>query len=206
MSTVMAMFPLSVVALPGSVVPLHIFEDRYRQMMQTLLDGDDAMEFAIVPIVRGREVGGGEERADVATKVRIVDARVHPDGRYDIVTVGLSRCRIRAWLPDNPHAWAEVDEVQDHGAAALGPERMADATDMVRSILERCAALGEPVPEIPDELASDPGLAVFQLAALAPVGDHDRAAMLGIDDVGERLDALLRALGDVDAVLKFRES
>ena len=47
---------------------------------------------------------------------------------------------------------------------------------------------------------------MFQLAALAPVGDHDRAAMLGIDDVGERLDALLRALGDVDAVLKFRES
>ena len=77
---------------------------------------------------------------------------------------------------------------------------------MVRSILERCAALGEPVPEIPDELASDPGFAVFQLAALAPVGDHDRAAMLSIDDVGERLDALVRALGDVDAVLKFRES
>ena len=204
--TVMAMFPLSVVALPGSVVPLHIFEERYRQMMRMLLDSDGAMEFGIAPIIRGREVGGGEERADIATRVRIVDARVHPDGRYDIVTVGLGRCRVERWLPDDPHAWAEVTDAHDEGVDAVTTEQIAEILTQVASICDRSARLGASPPEMPAELADHTGHAVFQLAALAPIGDHDRAELLQIDDVAQRLVRLREALTDVEAVLKFRES
>lgn len=54
------MFPLGLALLPGAVLPLHIFEPRYRRMVADLLSADDDMRFGVVLIERGRE--SGEER------------------------------------------------------------------------------------------------------------------------------------------------
>ena len=69
--TRMAMFPLGTVLLPTGILPLHVFELRYRRMIEECLAADTP-EFGVVMIERGREVGGGDQRSHVGTVARIV--------------------------------------------------------------------------------------------------------------------------------------
>ena len=61
----MPMFPLGTVLLPSVLLPLHIFEERYRTLIRDVLDAD--REFGVVLIERGSEVGGGDTRSSVGT-------------------------------------------------------------------------------------------------------------------------------------------
>ena len=88
------MFPLGTVLFPHAVLPLHVFEPRYRVMMRRCIDGDG--EFGVVLIERGSEVGGGDARFDVGTIARIVQAAELDDGRFAIATVGLAPVPRRA--------------------------------------------------------------------------------------------------------------
>ena len=67
------MFPLGGVLLPGAVLPLHVFEPRYRQLVvDCLADDDGDPEFGVTLIERGSEVGGGDQRTDVGVVARMV--------------------------------------------------------------------------------------------------------------------------------------
>jgi len=101
------MFPLGGVGFPGSVMPLHVFEPRYRQMMSDLQRGD--LRFGIVLIERGSEVGGGEVRTTIGTRMRVSEATHYEDGRWGIVAVGEERIRVVTWLPDDPYPLALVE-------------------------------------------------------------------------------------------------
>ena len=57
------MFPLGTVLLPGGILPLHVFEDRYRELTEYCLGNQTS--FGVVLIERGHEVGGGDVRASV---------------------------------------------------------------------------------------------------------------------------------------------
>src|SRR3954447_18112242 len=95
------MFPLGGVLLPSVYLPLHVFEPRYRELVQVCLDGDQ--EFGVVLIERGSEVGGGDQRVDVGTVARIVEAPQMPEGRGALGTVAPRRIRVREWLVDYPY-------------------------------------------------------------------------------------------------------
>ena len=112
------MFPLGTVLFPHAVLPLHIFEHRYRALAETCLRGDG--RFGVVLIERGDEVGGGDTRFGVGTVARIVEAARTPDGRYLLATVGTERFRVRKWLDDDPYPRAEIDVIGE-------PKRVADA-------------------------------------------------------------------------------
>jgi Lon protease-like protein len=94
------MFPLGVVLFPGMALPLHIFEARYREMIQDCLR--HGQEFGVVLIERGSEVGGGDQRSDVGTVAHITEAAQLPDGRWALLAVGTRRIRVQTWLPDDP--------------------------------------------------------------------------------------------------------
>src|SRR5207249_3558867 len=94
------MFPLGTVLFPHALLPLHVFEPRYRLMTQRVL-GDDG-EFGVVLIERGSEVGGGDTRFGIGTVARIVRAQELPDGGYALATVGIRRVRVTRWLLDDP--------------------------------------------------------------------------------------------------------
>src|SRR6478735_2099236 len=129
---VMPMFPLGMALLPGAVLPLHVFEPRYRQMVHDILADDvEAPEFGVVMIERGREVGGGDTRALVGTVARVVDMRALPDGRYALVAVGAERLRVNAWLPDDPYPLADIDVWPDDD---LGIIDVDDATRTVAQL------------------------------------------------------------------------
>src|SRR5258708_27579797 len=108
-SVSMPMFPLGTVLFPHALLPLHVFEPRYRLMTQRVLRGEG--EFGVVLIERGSEVGGGDTRFGVGTVARIVRAQELPDGGYALATVGLRRIRVTRWLADDPFPRAEVADL-----------------------------------------------------------------------------------------------
>jgi Lon protease-like protein len=195
------MFPLGTVLFPHAVLPLHVFETRYRALTEDCLAGDAT--FGVVLIERGSEVGGNDERFDVGTAARIIQAGRLDDGRWLLVTVGDERLRVRRWLPDDPYPRAEVEPIPDRAE----PGAAADLPDLTRNLtrlLALRAELGEPVPGVEVALPDDPVHASYEACALATLGPLDGQRLLELDDAGERLRALGAWLRDEVAVLEFR--
>ena len=139
------MFPLGSVLLPGGLLPLHVFEPRYRQLVIDCLAADDGdPEFGVTMIERGWEVGGGDERTNVGVVARMVQVDALDDGRYALVAVGTRRIRVNAWLPDDPYPLADVDDWPDDDPDADElPDRVGSAADRLRSVLELAVDVGD---------------------------------------------------------------
>ena len=196
------MFPLGTVLLPSGFLPLHLFEERYRRMIADLLEGD--REFGVVLIRRGSEVGGGDERCDVGTRARVLEAREAPDGRWSVTAVGLQRLCVHRWLSDDPYPWAEVRPMPDASGPPVAEVAYRRVEGSLRRLLGCLAELGEPVAEMMFEVADDPGLGTLQLAALAPIAVHDRQRLLECDRATERVLLLERMLGEAQEVVDLR--
>jgi Lon protease-like protein len=196
------MFPLGTVLFPHGVLPLHVFEPRYRTLVDDVL-ARDAPEFGVVLIERGSEVGGGDARFRIGTLARVVDAQQLPDGRSGLVTVGTRRFRVDRWLPDDPYPRAEIEVLAEPPAGAGDAERRDAVERALHRVIGLAAELGARVGTEPPALAADPVRAGWEAAALAPIGPLDALDILGIDDPSTRLDRLagaLRAAGDLLAL------
>lgn len=197
------MFPLGTVLFPSVVLPLHVFEERYRQLARDCLAGD--REFGVVLIERGSEVGGDDVRTDVGTVARITEAVELEDGRWFLTTVGSRRIRVERWLDDDPYPRAEVT---DWPGAAPSADSLAaeleDVTGRLRRALALAAELGEALAPVTLELSTDPSLASFQMAAVAPIGPLDRLRVLSIDGAAGRLATMSGLLADAAEMLEAR--
>jgi len=187
------MFPLGVVHFPGVVLPLRVFEPRYRRLTADCLAGDG--EFGVVLIERGWEVGGGDTRFGVGTMTTIVDAGMAPDGLIHLRTVGTRRVRVLRWLEDDPYPRADVEDLAPCELGAGDDAALAAAERQVRQALAMRAELAEPAAPFNFELDADPAVALFQLAAVAPVGPVDHQRLLE----AEHPAALLALLDDLMA-------
>lgn len=195
------MFPLGSVLVPGMILPLHVFEPRYRRLVRDCLAGDG--EFGVVLIERGSEVGGGDVRTDVGTMARIVRADETPDGRYAVGAVGVRRIRVRRWLDDDPYPRAEVVDWPDPDPdpSGTGVAALADVATLLRRVSALRAELGEPAPPLDLELSDDPVIAGYQATAVAPLGSADRQALLRSSDVEQRAEMLRDLLaGQLDVL------
>ena len=218
--SVMAMFPLGSVLLPGGVLPLHVFEPRYRDMIRDCLRADGEPEFGQALISHGWETGGGDDRVMVGTVARMLQVDAIDENRYALIAVGTRRIRINAWLPDDPYPIADVDDWPDEDpdppglaldvAASHARVRAARAlaTQLVDQLDENDPAElgGAPVDAGDDDISDDPLLATYHLATLAPIGPADRFRLLAAPGPAQRLDRLDEILDDVEAMLKFRLS
>ena len=200
------MFPLGMVLLPTMVVPIHVFEPRYRQMTKDCLDGD--REFGVVLIERGSEVGGGDIRTDAGTMARIVDAQELPDGRWGLVAEGARRIRVFRWLEDDPYPRAEVQDWPDDDLGpGEGAEMDAGLPSVVaswRRVLALQSELGAPGPPATFEVSDDPLTAVWQLASLSPMGPLDRQRLLTAANATRRLGLLEESLAAAEEIIRAR--
>jgi Lon protease-like protein len=196
------MFPLGTVVFPHTVLPLRVFEPRYRQLTRDCLDA--GREFGTVLIDRGSEVGGGDHRTDLGTLVTIVEAQEAPDGQWALLTLGTRRLRVRRWLEDAPYPRAEVEEVPEPGWVDAADDAFETAERLVRRSLALRAELGEAVPPMHVELAEERLAASWQLHALSPLGSFDRQALLAVDDPAARLDRLASLVAEENLVLEQR--
>lgn len=199
-------FPLGTTLLPGGVLPLHIFEQRYQVMLNDALEGDRT--FAVVLISRGSEVGGGEVRTTFGTLARIREHSRFDDGRAAVVADGLHRVEVLDWLPDDPYPKARMVDLHEPETTSDDRERLVSVRGALGELWETAHRIGrlDGIPEI--EWATDTADGVWQVAALAPIGELDRQALLTDPDNAariERLDTLirgvdddLRLLGDID--------
>jgi Lon protease-like protein len=196
------MFPLGTVLLPTALLPLHVFEERYRALVRDCLAGD--RELGVVLIERGSEVGGGDLRTDVGTVARILEAQELPDGRWALVCVGDRRLRVVEWLPDAPYPCASVEDWPD-GATGAGFAVVVDAVvTRLRRVLALAAEAGDDASPATLELSDDPNLAVYQAATVAPLGPHDRQRLLVAATPDERVVLLDSLLIDAEEVLTLR--
>lgn len=196
------MFPLGSVLFPSVVLPLHVFEPRYRTLVQRVLDGDG--EFGVCLIERGSEVGGGDVRLGVGTVAAVQEAAELPDGRWAVMTVGTRRIRVDEWLPDDPHPVARVDDLPDPPPGTAEVALLEPVTGLVRRALAMAAELGEPASPATVELSDDPVLASHQLSALAPVSTIDQYSLLAAPSVGARLRDLHELVTESIEVLDLR--
>ena len=196
------MFPLGTVLVPSMVLPLHIFEPRYRALVRDCLDGE--REFGVVLIERGSEVGGDDVRTDAGTAAGIVEARELPDGRWMVAAVGLRRIRVRAWLPDSPYPRADVVEWPDEPAGATANDALATTAAVLRRVLALKAELGEPAVSATVELTDDPTVGSHQITAVAPIGPLDQHQLLCAAGADARLARLRELLDDEEVFLRSR--
>jgi len=95
------LFPLRSVVVPFMELPLHIFEERYKQLLRDCLAGD--RRFGVLLIREGAEVGGSAEPYGVGTVVEITEAQELPTGGFKIVAMGRQRFRVTQLWRDRPY-------------------------------------------------------------------------------------------------------
>ena len=215
------MFPLGSVLLPGGILPLHVFEPRFRDMVRDCLRDDGEPEFGQVLISHGWETGGGDDRMRIGTVARMLQVEALDADRYALVAVGTRRIKINAWLPDDPYPVADVDDwpdvEPDADELAVNVAASHARVRAARALAAQVAArLDDPVSELTgddgtagtgdDDISDDPLLATYHLSTLAPIGPADRFRLLAAPGPAARLDLLDDILDDVEAMLKFRLS
>ncbi len=203
MARTLPMFPLTNVVFPYMLLPLHVFEERYRRLMIDLR-ADESPEFGVVLIERGSEVGGGEQRSDLGTVVKVLDSEELPDGRWVAVTAGTGRIRVTKWLPDGPYPVASVEEVKDLEPGEAGETLRESVQWLLRKVGALLAESGEVGPPVDLELSGDVTVASYQACAVAPLGPLDSQRLLVFDDPVSRLKALGTLLHDQMGILELR--
>lgn len=196
------MFPLGSVLFPSLVLPLHVFEERYRALMHDVLEGD--REFGVCLIERGSEVGGGDVRLPVGTVATVQEAAELPDGRWATITVGTRRIRIEAWLDDDPYPRADVVDFPDPEPSSAETELLPTVTASVRRALDKVARLGESAGASTADVSDDAVLASYQLSAIAPLSIIDQQRLLSAPTVGLRLADLHELLPAAHEMLDLR--
>lgn len=184
-------FPLHTVLFPGQVLPLHIFEPRYRQMVAECLR--QGAPFGVVLIKKGRDVGPEATPADVGTTARIAQVETLADGRLNILAVGESRFVVQAVHAGKAYleATATLAQWPDEHSADL----RSLATHVIRLLrdylLDLSAGQGSPTL---DALRDNPLLVATAAAAVPSIPLVERQRLLEmptLKDVLRREVALL---------------
>ncbi len=122
------LFPLNSVLFPGASLPLHIFEERYKQMINKCLE--TRSPFGVLLIRSGSEVGAPAEPFQVGTTADIVHVQRLQEGRLNLVCVGGQRFRVVRTVGDQPYVTAEVETL---ASSEDGPE-IGDLADTAAAL------------------------------------------------------------------------
>ncbi|MET8979818.1 LON peptidase substrate-binding domain-containing protein [Streptomyces sp. NPDC004539] len=220
------LFPLSSVLFPGLVLPLNVFEERYRAMMRELLKTpeDAPRRFAVVAIRDGHEVApAAQGMPGSATQPRrgplagfgadplkafhsvgcIADAatvRERPDGTFEVLATGTTRVRVRSVDASGPFLTAEVEELPEE----RGEEADALAEVVLRAFQQyqkRLAGARE-LSVLSGELPNEPGVVSYLVAATMMLDTPSKQRLLQAPDFASRLRDELRLLRVETAILR----
>lgn len=188
------MFPLGSVLLPGSVLPLYLFEPRYRRLYEDLIEGD--RQFGVVLIERGPDSGGDDSRFDYGCMAHMVGSATHEDGTVSIVTVGTSRIRVLDWQDPRPYPSALVEVLEDEALSEAGLEALQEASAHLMRLKALFSELGADVGVDPPELSDDPKTALYQMAQLAGLQALDLQKVLEANDSDARAELTRDLISD----------
>jgi uncharacterized protein len=191
MSETLPLFPLGTVLFPGLLLPLHIFEDRYRRLVRDLEDGPEPRRFGVIAIRQGRETGvdGIQALHEIGCTATLRQVKALPDGRYDIVTVGAQRFRLASLDDSRPYLRARMDMLtEETGEATAVAQAARVVRDSFRAYLSALAERGVTQISAP-ELPEDPVTLSYLVGASMIIDLSDRQALLAEPDALRRLAA-----------------
>lgn len=195
------LFPLRAVLFPGMVLPLHIFEERYKQMINLCLQ--ERQPFGVVLIKEGGEVGERPLPYDVGTMATIKSANVLEDDKLDIVAVGLNRFRIERLVTTQAYLSAEVSEfpIQEgsHEAAAALARRVRPRFLEYVNLLDKAANLKLKMNEVPEE----PETVAALVAIAMQIELRDKQRIIEMEKVEDMLKAEIGFLAREHMILNF---
>jgi ATP-dependent Lon protease len=175
-----SLFPLNVVLFPGEILPLHIFEPRYRRMVRECLETKST--FGVLLSIQSRV-------AHVGCSAEILEVnKQYQDGRMDIVTVGRDPYRLVDLSTEDPLLQGTVDYLEDDDAL-LDPQ----TNKKLIEVYEVChTLLFADMP--PSLLDTSPALLSFAIGSALPIDLLCKQQLLELRSEAERQDRLLRYL------------
>jgi hypothetical protein len=213
MSELLPLFPLSMVLFPGMRSPLHVFEERYRQLVAELQELPEPRQFGVIAIRKGQETGihGVHSLYEVGCLATVREVTPHPDGRFDLVTVGADRFRLLRLDDAMPYYRGEVELLPEDDGAPDGA-----ATAALRSVVTRVQsafrgylnALSDRgggvvgIAELPDEA----DLLSYVVGASMIIDLPDRQSLLAAPTALERLRLERSLLSREAAILRATTS
>lgn len=175
------LFPLpEVVLFPGRPLPLHIFEFRYRMMMNTILEEDRRFGVLMVNPVNG-------EIAKIGCCAEVIRCQRLPDDRMKILTLGQQRFRVLEYVRDKPYRVGLVEWVEDktpnqdlHPLAQEVEQLLKDVVRLSAKLTDQKIELPDDLPDLPTELSYWVAGNLYGVAA-------EQQALLEMEDTSARL-------------------
>ncbi len=195
------LFPLNTVLFPGMVLPLHIFEDRYKLLVRRCLEQDQP--FGVVLIRSGREVGAAAEPHDVGTTAHILKVEELEDERMNIVTVGRHRFRLERLVSSLPYL---VGQAVPYPLEDTGREWSEELVPELQRVFQRYSKLLQDASGIElsvTELPNSPEMLAMLTAIALQVSNLQKQALLGLPSVGQMLQAERRLLAREEKLLSY---
>ena len=202
-------FPLSVVLFPGVPLPLHIFEPRYRQMLSDIRAGNNLFGLSYFDASTSeKEIPPSGHIGCVA---EVTESQPLPDGRSNILTIGLIRYRIEEYVErDDPYLVARVSffEDDDEDDKRLR-ENSREVAESFTRIARAVRTINDERASLPDISETEPQRLSFLVAAAMEVDSDVKMELLELRSTSERLrrlrEMLTRALSNYEERARVHE-
>jgi uncharacterized protein len=208
MAEMLPLFPLGAVLYPGMLLPLHIFEDRYRQLVRDLLAHPEPRRFGVIAIRKGRETGidGVHSLYEIGCTATLRRVDELEDGRFDLVTVGTQRFRLLALDQTLPYLRGEIETLAEAAADQVAAAPFVRAVQVAfRAYLDALTERGGATVRIED-LPSDPVLLSFVVAATMVIDLPERQGLLDEPGAVRRLSTERALLARETRILRATTS
>ena len=193
------LFPLTTVLFPNATMPLQIFEERYKLMLQHSLDNDS--KFGVVLIKSGIEVGGPAEPFSVGTRAHIVQVNKVEGGRMFISITGQQRFRIKNITQYRPYMAADVELLEEDEGAELSPEKVEEIRKAANQYISLVLGLrGGWVRKA--RTPSDPAALSYFIGGMLQLELIQKQGLLEESDLSKRLETELGLLSQKSQPLK----
>lgn len=185
------LFPLNTVLFPHASLHLHIFEERYREMVRMCLRED--RPFGVVLIREGSETGDADPYL-VGTACRIKEVRTYEDGRMDIAVQGERRFRVRHLDDSHPYLVGQVEPVIEHEIEETerAEELLLRARNEFEALIRHAIERDEVAVRV--VFPTDPVVLSFTIANLLQMDNLKKQRLLETTDTLERMEDLLPIL------------
>jgi ATP-dependent Lon protease len=195
--TELPLFPLPVVLFPGVPLPLHIFEPRYRQMLQDVNAGNKL--FGLSYFDTAIAVSEAPPVGHLGCVAEITDTQPLPDGRSSIFTVGLVRYHVDSYVErGEPYLVARVTFFEDEpeNQVQLG-RRAQDVAETFMRIARSVRTISDERSPLPDLPANEPERLSFLMAGAMDLENDAKLELLEMRSTSARLDRLWELLSSV---------
>lgn len=180
------LFPLNTVLFPGMMLPLHIFEERYQEMMQRCLNNSES--FGVVLLKTGQAEGPLGQIYDIGTAAQITQMKPLQGGRMNIVSVGHKRFRLISTHDANPYLTGIVEDFPmtniESGQAYHKAKHVIEKLTIYLKAFKEMGRVNVDIQQFP----TDPETLAYLTAILLPISNDEKQDLLAVEDAVDLLE------------------